>query len=93
MRLSLVVDHVWSCSLFPSITRTSRVFSQEEPASILYHILTSGKYFLAFYGPSKALGAAALRLGAAEGAALPPPPPSHMVDIFDRASRTRNPFS
>jgi hypothetical protein len=100
-----LVEHAWySSSLAPSVIRTNRVFNTEPdpPATILYHIITSGRFFAAFYGPSKmaAEAAAALRLGRAGGgngpiaerdggAAAVAAPPSHVIDIFDRGSRRR----
>jgi hypothetical protein len=84
-------------------TTGNRVFNQEPdpPATILYHIITSGRFFAAFYGPSKmaAEAAAALRLGRGgggngpaadrDGAAAAVAPPSHVIDIYDRGSRQR----
>ena len=84
-----------------------RVFKQEHetPATILYHIVASGRYFAAFYGPGKiavAEATAALRQARAgggggpaaaggrdDGAAVVPPTSSHVIDIFDRGNRHR----
>ncbi len=75
------------------MTAAARIFNTEEPAAILHHILSSGKYFLAFYAPSKAAEAVRRQAAAAaageEGAGGPPAPSPHFVDVFERGSRSR----
>jgi hypothetical protein len=78
----------------PQLVTAARIFNTEEPAAILHHILSSGKYFLAFYAPSKAAEAVRRQAAAAaaageEGGGGPPAPSPHFVDVFERGSRSR----
>lgn len=47
------LDYIWLSDQPPTVTRNSDIYNVNEKLHFLYHIQSTGKYFLAFWGPMK----------------------------------------
>jgi len=51
--LKFRLDYVWMSAHSPNISRTNHVFGELEENHFLYHIISTGRYFLSFWSPMK----------------------------------------
>jgi len=51
--LTRKLDYIWLSDQHPTVTRNSDIYNVNEKLHFLYHIQSTGKYFLAFWGPMK----------------------------------------
>ena len=51
--LKLKLDYTWMSAHSPNISRTNHVFGELEEEHFLYHIISTGRHFLSFWGPMK----------------------------------------
>merc|ERR1719369_902496 len=65
------LDYIWLSNQPPTVTRNSDIYNVYEDMHFLYHIQSTGRYFLAFWGPMKTENRSAK---------------DYIVNIFDRSS-------
>ena len=70
------------------IFRTNRAFGQFEEEHFLYHVITTGRHFLSFWGPisSESRAQKEQRSG---GKLDQRPHKDYLVDVYDRATNTK----
>jgi len=73
-QLKVRLDYVWLSAHSPSVSRTSHVFGELEEQHFLYHIMSTGRYFLSFWGPMKTDSKHQK---------------DYIIDVFDRATHTK----
>jgi hypothetical protein len=72
--LKLKLDYAWLSNHSPSISRTSHVFGELEEQHFLYHIMSTGRHFLSFWGPMKTDSKHQK---------------DYIIDVFDRSTLTK----
>merc|ERR1719318_215649 len=73
-QLKVRLDYVWLSAHSPAVSRTSHVFGELEEQHFLYHIMSTGRYFLSFWGPMKTDSKHQK---------------DYIIDIFDRSTQTK----
>ena len=72
--LKLKLDYTWMSAHSPNISRTNHVFGELEEEHFLYHIISTGRHFLSFWGPMKT-DTKTQR--------------DYIIDVFDRTTHTK----
>eukprot|EP00090_Calanus_glacialis_P019394 TRINITY_DN29800_c0_g1_i1.p1 TRINITY_DN29800_c0_g1~~TRINITY_DN29800_c0_g1_i1.p1 ORF type:complete len:700 (-),score=207.27 TRINITY_DN29800_c0_g1_i1:116-2101(-) len=72
--LKLKLDYTWMSAHSPNISRTNHVFGELEEEHFLYHIISTGRHFLSFWGPMKT-DTKTQR--------------DYIIDVFDRTTLTK----
>ena len=72
--LKLKLDYTWMSAHSPNISRTNHVFGELEQEHFLYHIISTGRHFLSFWGPMKT-DTKTQR--------------DYIIDVFDRTTLTK----
>merc|ERR1719336_1405342 len=73
-QLKVRLDYVWLSAHSPAVSRTSHVFGELEEEHFLYHIISTGRHFLSFWGPMKT-DTKTQR--------------DYIIDVFDRTTLTK----
>ena len=72
--LALKLDYAWLSAHPAAVSRSSHVFGEWEEEHFLYHIMSTGRHFLSFWGPMKTDSKNQK---------------DYIIDIFDRATLTK----
>jgi len=72
--LKLKLDYTWMSAHSPNISRTNHVFGELEEEHFLYHIISTGRHFLSFWGPMKTDNKTQR---------------DYIIDVFDRTTLTK----